>query len=84
MSFLQDYKMPGRVVNYSLRTYCWEKRILGVGDREIEMEVKSRISQGCTVSSVLFKLVTYRIIIRELTEGTNRKGGGGDVVIVMK
>ena len=58
VSVLQDYKVPGGVVDYLLRSYCEGRTIIGVGDKEIEMEVESGIRQGCTVSPALFRLVT--------------------------
>ena len=36
--------------------------MIEMDERSIEMEVESGIRQGCTASTVLFKLITYRII----------------------
>ena len=43
MSVLQDYNVAGGIVDNLLRSYCGDRTIIGVGDKEIEMEVESGI-----------------------------------------
>ena len=53
----------GRIIELFWRVYCQDRTTIELGEGNVvEMEVDSGIRQGCTASTVLFKLVTFKII----------------------
>ena len=80
IEIMRDYKIQGEIIDFISRIYTGDRTIVGIGKgREIEIELESGIRQGCTASTVLFKMVTYKII-----EGINRQCRGvmvGDEII---
>ena len=60
---LMYYKVDPKIINMIAQVYTDDRtRIeLGIGE-EVEIEITSGIRQGCTISTTLFKLVTFRII----------------------
>ena len=75
LEILQEYRIEGRVIELFKRVYSEDGTRLVLGEQsEVEVEVESGIRQGCTASTVLFKLITFKII-----EVLNRKLGGVSV-----
>ena len=50
------------MIDLIAKIYSNDRTTLTLGDLEEEMEITSGIKQGCTVSTTLFKLVTYMIM----------------------
>ena len=70
---LMDYKVDARIIDIVYRIYRSDKTYINMeGEQEIEMRVTSGIRQGCTASSVLFKLLTFKLIEKlKMTRGVN-------------
>ena len=68
---LKDYKVPEKVIDMMVSLYVGDKTRVGWGKQEILIDIESGIRQGCTVSPLLFKLLTYRIIdeVRNKVDG---------------
>ena len=66
IEILIKYKVALKMTNILARVYTSDETKIKIGEREI-IKIGSRIKQGCSVSTVLFKLVTYQIR-RELEE----------------
>ena len=71
LEILKEYRVAGDVIELFKRVYSEDRTMMDIDERSIEMEVESGIRQGCTASTVLFKLITYRII-----EGLRRRMRG--------
>ena len=75
IEILRDYRVQGEIIDFISRVYTGDRTKIGIGgDKEIEIELESGIRQGCTASTVLFKMVTYKII-----EGMNRQCEGVNI-----
>lgn len=68
-----DYIVNENIIESVFHRYNDDKITIDLGkDRNsIEMEVTSEIKEGCTCSTTLFKLITYKII-----EELDKKGRG--------
>ena len=72
IEIMRDYRIQGEIIDFIGRIYTGDRTYIGLGgDRQIEIELESGIRQGCTASTILFKMVTYKII-----EEINRKCRG--------
>ena len=77
MQILKELRIDGKIIDFIVRIYVGDStKIQLEKNKEIEIEVTSGIRQGCTVSTVLFKLITYKIIeeIKKKTEGIKLLG----------
>ena len=62
---LKKYRIDSRVIELVANVYSGDKTLIGFGEGiEIDMCVTSGIRQGCSLSSMLFRLVTYEIMER--------------------
>ena len=69
IEILKDYRIQGEIIDFISRVYRGDSTVIGMEDnREIEIDIDNGIRQGCTASTVIFKLVTYKII-EELNRG---------------
>ena len=59
---LKDFKIHAKTIGIIQKIYSRDWTNIEIGDKKIEMKVSSGIRQGCTASTTLFKLVTYKII----------------------
>ena len=59
---LKEFKIHERIIGIIKKIYSGDWTNIDMGDKKIEMKVSSGIRQGCTASTTLFKLVTYKII----------------------
>lgn len=59
---MKTYKINSKVINSIAEVYKGDKTMIEVGSIEKEMEVSSGIRQGCTGSTTIFKMITYKII----------------------
>ena len=62
---LVRYRIDPRIIDLVARIYSGDEVVIRWRDREERIRVTSGIRQGCTASTVFFKLITY-IIIEEL------------------
>ena len=68
---LKELRIDSKIIDFIVRIYMEDStKIQLEKNKKIEIEVTSGIRQECTASTVLFKLITYKIIeeIRK-TEG---------------
>ena len=66
------YKIHPHVIDLIVRVYGGDETVISMMDKEERVKVKAGIRQGCTASTVLFKLITFEMIRRLREEG--RKG----------
>ena len=78
---LIEYKIHPEIIDAIIQLYQGDYTKIKVGDTESKIDITSGIKQGCTLSSTLFKLITYRII-KELEEkGRGHIGCNNRIVI---
>merc|ERR1711874_387796 len=73
---LKDYKIDPRIIDIVAKIYTNDETIIKMGDREETIKIGSGIKQGCTASTVFFKLITYEIM-KELEEKGEEFNIGG-------
>ena len=72
IEIMRDYRIQGEIIDFISRIYTGDSTIIEIGEgRKIEIGLENGIRQGCTASTTLFKMVTYKII-----EGINRRCSG--------
>ena len=59
---LIKYKVHPCLIDLIVKIYSDDITTLILGDMKIDMKISSGIKQGCTVSTTLFKLITYMIM----------------------
>ena len=63
VQILKELRIDSKIIDFIVRIYVEDStKIQLEKSKEIEIEVTSGIRQGCTASTVLFKLITYKII----------------------
>ena len=63
VQILKEFRIDSKIIDFIVRIYREvSAKIQLEKNKEIEIEVTSGIRQGCTASTVLFKLITYKII----------------------
>ena len=63
IEIMKKYKIHPDIIELIVKVYSRDKTIINTsGKRKIEIDVQSGIKQGCTVSTTIFKLITYEII----------------------
>ena len=63
VEILKELRIDSKKIDFIIRIYMEDStKIQLEKNKEIEIEVTSGIRQGCTESTVLFKLITYKII----------------------
>ena len=63
VQILKELRIDSKIIDFIVRIYREDStKIQLEKNKEIEIEVASGIRQGCTASTVLFKLITYKII----------------------
>ena len=71
IELLGKYKINPYFIDIIAKVYSGDETIVKMGEREERIKVTSGVRQGCTASTVLFKIITYEII-KEL----DRRGEG--------
>ncbi|CAL4241708.1 unnamed protein product [Meganyctiphanes norvegica] len=66
---LIKYKIDPKVIDLIYKIYRKDTTLIKFMDEEEEIEITSGIRQGCTLSTELFKLVTYEIMEKLDEEG---------------
>merc|ERR1712240_698509 len=59
---MKDYMMEPNIINLRAKIYSNDSTTVTIGDIEEEMDINSGIKQGCTASTTLFKIVTFKIM----------------------
>ena len=59
---LKEYMINPHIINLIAKIYSNDSTVVTLGDLEEEMEINSGIKQGCTASTTLFKIITYKIM----------------------
>ena len=63
VQILKELRIDRKIIDFIVRIYREDStKIQLEKNKEIEIEVTSGTRQGCTASTVLFKLITYKII----------------------
>ena len=63
VEILKELRTDSKIIDFIVRIYREDStKMLLEENKEIEIEVTSGIRQGCTSSTVLFKLIAYKII----------------------
>ena len=73
---LKEYRIDANVIDFVVRIYMEDKTRIAIEDEEITVEIESGIRQGCTASTVFFKLITYKVIeeLKKRTRGVRVAG----------
>ena len=66
---LIKYRIHPHIINIIARIYNKDETMVSMGEKEERMKVTSGIKQGCTASTVLFKIITFEIIKKLDEEG---------------
>ena len=71
VQILKELRIDSKIIDFIVRIYKEDSTKIRLRkNKEIEIEVTSGIRQGCTASTLLFKLITYKIIEEmRITEG---------------
>ena len=64
---MRKYGINTNIIEVMVQMYSEDTTTICLGKREEKIEVTSGIKQGCSISTLLFKLITYNII-EELEE----------------
>ena len=63
VQILKELRIDSKIIGIIVRIYREDStKIQLEKNKEIEIEVTSGLRQGCTASTLLFKLITYKII----------------------
>ena len=73
---LVKFKINPLIINLVAKVYSGDTTIIRAGGKKAEIRVTSGIKQGCTASTVFFKLITYLIIGKLEEEGAMVEVGG--------
>ena len=66
---LIKYKIIPKIIDMIANIYKNDETEIKMGDREEKIEINSGIKQGCTASTVFFKMITYEIMKKLEEEG---------------
>ena len=56
------YKINPKIIDIAAKLYSEDETVIKLGGKEGRVRVTSGIRQGCTSSTIFFKIITYRII----------------------
>ena len=62
MEILIEYKVNPRIIDLIVQMYKDDHTVVQLGNMKEKVEVTSGIRQGCSISTLLFKMVTFKII----------------------
>ena len=66
---LVKYKIHPALIDIIAKVYSGDRTTIRMGGKEVEIRITSGIKQGCTASTVFFKLITFLIIEHLEREG---------------
>ena len=81
---LVRFKIHPKIIDLMVRVYSGDETIMRLRGKEEEVRVTSGIRQGCTASTVFFKLITYMIIEALEKEGIMLEVGGMKINSVVR
>ena len=64
---MAKYEINTRIIEMVVQMYAADKTTIKLGSKQEKIEVTCGIRQGCSISTLLFKMVTFSII-EELEE----------------
>ena len=67
---LIEYKVNPKIIDMVVQMYEKDETVINLGKMKEKIEVTCGIRQGCSISTLLFKMVTF-CIIEELWEKEN-------------
>lgn len=80
IEILKEYKVHHKIISTVADIYVGDKTVIDLGDElQQEIAIESGIKQGCTGSTTLFKLITYKIIKAIQDGGKGFKNGVIDI-----
>ena len=56
------FKINPLIINLIAKLYSGDETVIKIGGKEVKFQLRAGIRQGCTTSTMLFKLVTYEIM----------------------
>ena len=59
---MKEYNINIRIIEVIVQMYSQDSTIIKLGNMKEKVDVTSGIRQGCCISTLLFKLVTFKII----------------------
>ena len=62
IKIMMEYKIDPRIIKLITKLYLEDKTHVTINEGSAQINITSGIRQGCTVSTTLFKLITYKII----------------------
>ena len=63
LEMLKFYKIDGNIINSIVSIYTGDETTITLRDNiQMKFSISSGIRQGCTLSTTIFKMITYRII----------------------
>ena len=74
---LVDYKVNPQIIDIIVRMYNEDSTVIQLGNMKEKVKVTGGIRQGCCISTLLFKMVTFKII-EELRKEKRYKVGKFD------
>ena len=72
---LVNFKVNPQIIDLIVQMYEGDSTVIKLGKLKKEIEVTSGIRQGCCISTVLFKMITYTIIDDLRTKGKKYRVG---------
>ena len=66
---MKDFNVNIRVIEMVVQMYAADRTIIKLGKMQEKIEVTCGIRQGCSISTLLFKMVTFKIIEELETKG---------------
>ena len=73
---LVKFRIHPAIIELVVKVYNGDETMIKMGDKETKIAITSGIKQGCTASTVFFKLITYLIIDKLEREGEIVEVGG--------
>ena len=73
---LVEFRIHPAIIELVVKVYSGDETMIKMGDKETKIAITSGIKQGCTASTVFFKLITYLIIDKLEREGEMVEVGG--------
>ena len=66
---LIEYRINPYIIDLIAKIYSNDKTKICIGEEEIEIDINTGVKQGCTASTVLFKIITYIIMSKVEEKG---------------
>ena len=70
---MAKYEINTRIIEMVIQMYAEDRTTIKLGKKQEKIEVTSGIRQGCSISTLLFKMVTFNIIEELERRGKNMR-----------